>query len=254
MIDRRRLTEVLSGWNLGRIKNLPFPQHCWVDRSSGVVKRFGKEGEFTVIRHDQPHIARAGSLLAERVGQKIIPEIVPFSCYRVAFVQMREDGKMFEEFCDYQTGEGERLQVQKAELIEKRFTRHLTAEKCSECDRELAPDQFVAWHRGRVFCLRVKCLKGITEPIPPRLLLKGGAFAPGGTFDISYFFPFSARMRIEAIRAELVDVEIDSSLADDNISLEPIEDGVRVALRRAAEVRAKWASDNAAAPREGGDS
>jgi hypothetical protein len=206
------------------------------------VKRFGKEGEFAVIRYDSPHVAHAGKLLAELVEQKILPEIVPFSCYRVAFVRQREDGQMFEEFCDYQIGDGERLQAQKAGLIDKRFTHNLSVERCGKCGCEFTLDSFVAWHHGRGFCLRVECLKVVVDPAHPPPHRRAGAFASGGTFDTGAP-KHHLRTHIEAIDAELVDAEIDSSLADENISLQPIEDGVRTALRRAAEGRAKWASE-----------
>jgi hypothetical protein len=235
------VAETRQAMKIRRLKNIPMPQHVWVEKASKVVARFGELGKFPVDSFP-PHVVKAGKELSKRVkdgSETSTTTVETISCYRVAFVREREDGQMFEDYFDYKIGEPDSLREKKAQIIESRFATALDSEQCVTCKEVILPDQFALFNRGHAAHLRWKCIWGLkdTQVVEPGF--RGSLFASGGTFSLVGIFQSKTKERLKEIHVELVDTEIDSSLTDPNIV--PTFDGIREALRRGAESRAKYA-------------
>jgi hypothetical protein len=219
------------------------PQHVWVNRTSGVVARFGEVGEFPVGSYP-PHIVEVGNVLAKRVKDWSGPVVTveTLSCYRLAFVREREDGQVFEDYFDYKIGEPESLREKKAQIIESRFATALDFEQCITCKEVILPDQLALFNRGHAAHLRWKCILGLKDAQVIEPGFQGRSFAPGEEVFFGYeLHDNKAKDRLDEIRFELKCGEIDSSLVDSNIV--PTFDGIREALRRGAESGAKYAKE-----------
>lgn len=174
-------------FKIRRLKNIGMPIHQWAGSNSGIVARFNSA----------------------------VPHAEEPSCYRVAYVKLREDWQMFEEYVDHQIGESDDLRRKKGEEVSLLFRRALLVERCVGCEQEIFPNQFAALFRGNVSHIRVACVKSLlsSEHLIP-LCVTTVSFPPGSTFSMDLESSPECGDRISDIIQSLVGQEIDSSLAD----------------------------------------
>jgi hypothetical protein len=193
-------------FKIRRLKNIGMPIHQWAGSNSGIVVRF----DSAVPQSEEP------------------------SCYRVAYVKLREDGQMFEEYADFQIGERDDLRRKKGEKVALLFRRALTIERCVGCKCEILPNQFAALFRGNLSHLRPSCVKALfsSEHLTP-LYVTTLSFPPGSTFSMDFESSPECGDRISEIVQSLVGQDIDSSLADP--TCQPGKDAIRMLRQRQAE-------------------